>query len=48
MTSHARNSLKNLRLPRELKDKGLVRYVVSIVSALLFLGWLILELTLGS
>ncbi len=48
MTSHARNPFKNLRLPTELKDKSLVRYAVSIVSALLFLGWLLLELTLGS
>ncbi len=48
MTSQPRNPLENLRLPTELKDKGLVRYFVSLVSALLFLGWLILELTLGS
>ncbi|MCS7068527.1 MAG: hypothetical protein N2Z75_04930 [Meiothermus sp.] len=47
MTGQAKNPLKNLRLPTEIKDRSLVRYVTSIVSALLFLGWLILELTLG-
>ncbi|MCX7784475.1 MAG: hypothetical protein N2318_12640 [Meiothermus sp.] len=47
MTSHAQNPLRNLLNRSEIKDKASVRYVISIFSAVVFLGWLILELTLG-
>lgn len=47
MTSHAHNPLKNLLSRNESKDTSSLRYTISVFSALLFLGWLILELTLG-
>lgn len=47
MTSQAQNPLKNLLNRREIKNKASVRYAISICSAVIFLGWLILELTLS-
>ncbi len=47
MASHAQNPLKNLLNRSEIKNKASVRYAISICSAVVFLGWLILELTLG-
>ncbi len=47
MTRPAHNPLENLPERNEIKDKAPVRYRVAVFSALLFLGWLILELTQG-
>ncbi|GIW34767.1 hypothetical protein [Meiothermus sp.] len=47
MTSHAQNPLKNLLNRDEIKPKASARYVVSIFSAVVFLGWLVLEMILG-
>lgn len=46
MTNHAQNPFKNLLNSTEIKDKAPVRYAVSIFSAVVFLGWLVLELIL--
>ncbi len=45
MTSHAHNTFKSLLNRSAIKDKAPVRYRVAVFSAVLFLGWLILELT---
>lgn len=45
MTSPAHNPLERLADHREIKDRTPLRYRVAVLSAVLFLGWLILELT---
>ncbi|WP_299428001.1 hypothetical protein [uncultured Meiothermus sp.] len=47
MTGRAQKTLKNLLNHSEIKGKASVRHTISIFSAVIFLGWLILELTLG-
>lgn len=47
MTGRAQNPFKSLLNRSETKDKASVRYAIAISSALFFLGWLILELTLS-
>lgn len=47
MTSRAHNPLKSLLNRSESKDKTSLRYTISVFSALFFLGWLVLELTLS-
>ncbi len=47
MTSRTHNPLKSLLSRSESKYKTSLRYTISVFSALLFLGWLILELTLS-
>jgi|GEM_PF-6559303 hypothetical protein len=45
MISPAHNPLERLLGRSEIKNKAPVRYRVAVFSAMLFLGWLILELT---
>jgi hypothetical protein len=44
MTSPAHNPFKSPLDRREIKDNAPVRYRVAVFSAVLFLGWLVLEL----